>query len=132
MSQKTEYRIINLRTYIGDKYLQFKSKKKVRCFPKFWKKKEELCWRFIPQENTYIIEYIDENDCPTYLPSGREHRYLHCFHNHEDYSIGGLTPFIKKFPNINDYFTELRQKRDNYLAEEEVRNSAPDIYTTSE
>lgn len=133
----TQYRIITLITYVGDRYLQFKSTKKnsKRLWPKFCKVKcEEVeCWRFVPTENTYVLRRVDEESCLTsfYNPAfgvGDVSMYMHSFAGHEDYEIGGLTPFVRNYPNIQDYFSELNQKREEYLRKTRAIKDIPTRY----
>lgn len=111
--EKTEYRIIPYKTYIGDLYLQFKTVDTVKKF--FGGTKVVENWRFVPKENrcVFLGSYLNPDECPTRFIEGSH--FLHCFHNQENYVIGGLIPFIKQWPNINDYFLYLQEKRKAHL-----------------
>lgn len=128
MAIETEYRIVTKRTFCGDRYLQFKSKKVVRSFPFFWKKKQIECWRFIPGKDLHIFGYINEEACPTALSSFGEGHYLNCFHGNEDLEIGGLIPLTRKFSDIQEYFREMNRMRDEYLEDERRANTAGTTY----
>lgn len=119
----TEYRIIPLKTFIADMYLQFKSIEEVKPFW-FWQKPyTQEVWRFVPAENVGKVlgDYLTEQSCPTSLPSWNEDRFLHSFHQQESYS---LIPFTKKYPNIEDYFLMLREKRAEFLQKEAEKKKA--------
>ncbi len=117
-TEKTEYRIIPYKTYIGDLYLQFKTVDTVKKF--FGGTKIVENWRFVPQENrcVFLGSYLNPNECPTAFIEGSH--FLHCFHNQENYSVGGLIPFTKKWPNINDYFEKLKSDRTKHLLKKET------------
>jgi len=66
----TDYRIVTITTHMGDRYLQFKSKKRKICWPKFWEKREVECWRLVPGLDAYVLSYIGEEDCPEQIPYG--------------------------------------------------------------
>jgi hypothetical protein len=110
---KTEYRIITHQTFIADRYLQFKSTKKTL----FGKIKD--VWRFIPEESVGRVlgYYLHPEDCPIKIPYGHEGWLLHCFHDQENYSIGGVIPFTKEYPDINKYFEYLRSERKKHIKE---------------
>ncbi len=119
---KTIYRIITLRTFIADRYLQFKSTTSVRSFPKFWVKREIECWRFIPQD-TYAYVFglcLNQSSCPIKLPFMGESHFLHCFYK----QVRSLQSFARRFPDIQKYFDDLQKKREEYLEEEREKNSA--------
>lgn len=125
----TQYRIITLRTFIADRYLQFKSKttRTVREYPFFWRTRtvESECWRFIPQESTaYVLgDCLNEQSCLTRIPYRWEGRLLHCFYGPDDY-FSGFISFMRKYPDIQKYFQEMVQKRSEYLAKEQRINTA--------
>lgn len=123
---KTEYRIIPYRTFIGDKYLQFKStetitkRKILNLFRKTTETKE--VWRFIPIENySTILGYcLHEDFCPTELPFMSSGNFLSCFHEQEWY----VKDFAKQYPDIGVYFQELQNKRKKFLEKEERAKNA--------
>lgn len=122
---KTEYRLIPLRTYSGDMYLQFKSTKKKRNI--FGKKKTVEVWRFVPKDSvaSFLGLYLSEDKCPTSLPLFCEDRFLSCFKSYD------LLNFIMKYDNIDNYFKHISEKRSEYLKqEEEKRNLRISILTT--
>lgn len=121
MNNKTEYRIVTKQTtFCEARYLQFKSSKRVHNFPCFWKTREVVCWRFIPEEMQYIFRYVDEKSCPTILFWFDENHYLCCFLGHENFAIMGITWFTRRFPDIQDYFRKMNRMRDEYLKEGQV------------
>lgn len=115
---KTEYRIIPYRTYIADKYLQFKDIVIVK--PWFRKPYQKEVWRFIPRSRPSYPAvhgyWLYKEDCPTSLPYFYEHAFLNCFNEQEDYD---LIPFSEEYKDINDYFKYLRKQRKEYLEKEE-------------
>lgn len=131
VSTLTEYRIVTLRTFIGDRYLQFKSTRMVRCSPYFWNTKEVECWRFVPEERLYPLYRFSEHDCPITLPYAQEDRYLNCFHKQEDYSVDGVMWFPQKYPNIRVYFAEMNAKHDEYLEQERLAGEAGTTHLNS-
>ena len=121
---RTEYRIVTNRTRIADRYLQFKSNLKKRNFPDFWNKRIVEVWRYIPTEETHIFNYLSEEDCPKVISYGEAGRLVNCFHGQEDFEYSGITPFTKKFPDIQVYFAHFNSLRDKYLAKEKAALSA--------
>lgn len=122
---KTEYRILPYQTFIADLYLQFKSIERKKKF--FGGYTEKEVWRFVPSDDMCKIlgDYLNEFDCPTYLPSFRESYFIHDFATQEWHSI---VPFIKKYPNIEDYFKEMQIKRKEYLEEKEANKNLKITY----
>jgi len=124
IGNKTEYRIVTNRNYIADRYLQFKSTQKKRNFPDFWNTHNIEVWRYIPLESYHVLGYISEKDCPTSIPFEKEHRLINCFYGHEGNIIGGVIPFTKEFPDINNYFEYFNSLRDQYLEKEKAADAA--------
>lgn len=123
---KTEYRIIPYRTFIADKYLQFKSVKTVtkRRISNLFRKTTETIeiWRFVPKENCPIVlgYYLYEDYCPTEMPFMSSGDFLSCFNEQE----WDLKRFAKQYPDISVYFQELHDKRKKYLEKEKRANNA--------
>lgn len=125
--EKTEYRIIPHSTFIGDLYLQFKTIDEKTNF--FGTKSIKESWRFVPEDGVAKVlgYFLHASDCPTKLTEWNESRFQSCFTGQENYSIGGLIPFTKKYPNIEVYFEELRSKRKKYIEEEENKKNNKNI-----
>lgn len=122
---KTEYRILPEETFIADLYLQFKSiERKKKLFGGYTEKE---VWRFVPCDNVCKVFgwYLSENNCPTSLPCFRESYFVHDFAGQEWHSI---KPFTQKYPNIEDYFKEMRVKRKKYLDEQEANKNLKITY----
>ena len=124
----TEYRTVTIITHMGDRYLQFKSKKREICWPKFWEKREVECWRLVPKVDAYVHSYIREEDCPEQIPYGMEARYRHCLYSQESSPLVGLTDFNSSYPNIQDYLDVINEKRDEYLKERKRAKNAAATY----
>lgn len=109
---KTKYRIVPIKSHVGDMFLQFEV---------------HGVWRFVPDERfAYVTgKYLSINDCPTDLPEYEDGYFLRCYYKNQDYN---LIPFTKNFPKILDYFTYLEIKREEYLKEKEEKGKAPIIY----
>lgn len=119
---KTEYRIIPHRTFIADKYLQFKSYKYVRSFWKFWEKPKRVeCWRFIPKDTyAYVLGVcLNEHSCPESTGFFGDAHFLHCF-NEQEWDLVG---FSKNYEDISKYFEKLQDKRREHLEDEEKKKN---------
>ena len=131
----TEYRII---TFEGRRYLQFKSKEKRReCVSSrfnFWKKTYKEydvdVWRFIPKEiDAYVVgDCLNEKDCPTDVEFWKASSFLNSFHGQEHYEFWGITPFTKRWPNIEEYFKHLQELRASYLRRKSEEAVVPTVY----
>ena len=119
----TEYRIITRITLTADRYLQFKSIKRVRCWPLFWKKKEKEVWRYVPEER-YTYAYVHERHSPTRIYFFNEGGYL----NSDDWNERNLASFVLKYPNIQNYFDEMNRKRDEYIEKRKQVKTTPTKY----
>jgi hypothetical protein len=122
----TEYRIIPLRTFIGDMYLQFKDTETfVRRHGFLWLKTTEEVrevWRFVPKEGYPRVHgyWLSKSRCPTSLPHRREAEFMHCFYSLQ----GGLKRFKKQYPDIQKYFDYLTLEHQEYLDKEAAANNA--------
>ena len=129
--QRTEYRIITYRTYIADRYLQFKTTKTVRNFPDFWNKHEKEEWRFIPEPERYILGYHGVRSCPKKLNHflGDEGNYVSSFHGQEGYGrMGGVTWLPSTYPNIQDYFNNMNSRYEAFKEEERKNRTTKTTY----
>lgn len=124
--EKSTYRILSVEAGSADRYLQFKSTKRVRNFPDFWNTHEKEVWRFVPVEQDHIFNYLSEGQCPTQLPLIGCGSFINCFHGQEGYDNGPIN-FTRRFPNIQDYFKHFNALRDKYLAEKERQTVLPKI-----
>lgn len=114
---KTEYRIFPNKTYMADEYLQFK---------RIDKKGREI-WCYVPEvpyAKLFGI-YLTQEECPTELLEFREADFKRSFYKLESYM---LIPFTQEYPNIEEYFKYLRNKRENYLKEQEDKKNMKIIY----
>lgn len=128
---ETEYRIITLRTPSADQYLQFKSKRSQRCFPRFWETKEVDCWRFIPKERTHVFGPIQESSCPTSLPVLVGYDYVSDWYyapGEYGFRFGSLMSFTREHPNIQKYFDGMNRKYQEYCARERLASQAGTTY----
>ncbi|MGV8086562.1 MAG: hypothetical protein ACP5N1_02940 [Candidatus Woesearchaeota archaeon] len=125
---ETEYRIITNRTLFADHYLQFKSTKKKINFPDFWNTSKVEVWRYVPSEELNIFYYLNERMCPTSIFFMGESYMIGCFYGQEDFDIGGVTPFTKKYPDINMYFKHFNSLRDEHLKNEKLASKAGTTY----
>jgi hypothetical protein len=116
--EKTAYRIIPLKTFIADRYLQFK---------RINKRGKEI-WCFVPEMlDAYVCgEYLTQENCPESLPNMRETGFRHSFYGHEKYS---LIPFTLEYPDIEEYFKVIRVKHQKYLEDKQKeRNDQTIVY----
>jgi hypothetical protein len=110
--EKTAYRIIPLKTFLADKYLQFK---------RLDKKGKEI-WCFVPDERyAYVIgECLTQETCPESLPFGGESNFKHSFYDQESFN---LIPFSKDYPDIEAYFNRIQKKRKEYVEDQEKKKN---------
>ena len=128
---ETEYRIIPFKTFIADMYLQFKDVE-IREKGLFKPKEEKVeVWRFVPEDTYAYVNglYLTSSSCPVELPSWREGDFMHSFHKLESFN---LIPFAKGYPDIEEYFKYLREKREEYLQEEAEAENASTIYLNND
>jgi|ERR1035437_9986579 hypothetical protein len=120
---KTQYRIItqDLPHTVNNRYLQFKSSTII----KHWFRKDEIIeeWKFIPRE--YII-YVEEEfctieSCPSHLAFLEKDLFIGCTIGQENLGRFGLTWFVEKYSNIEEYFKEMNIKRKEYLLDQKKK-----------
>jgi hypothetical protein len=116
--EKTAYRIIPLKTFIADRYLQFK---------RINEKGKEI-WCFVPKVlDAYVSgECLTQEDCPESISDMRGTSFKHSFYGSEKHS---LIPFTTEYPDIEEYFKHIRKKRQEYLDnQQKERNDRTIVY----
>ncbi len=124
----TEYRIISITDSFGftDRWLQFKdiktiTGKKWLLFGEERVIQEKEIWRFIPGDTAAkVFGYTHKSQCPTSLfcvPGS----FMKSFHGQEHYD---LEPFTKNYPDIDEYFKEMKIKHEEHEKKEEERDDS--------
>ncbi len=99
-------------------YLQFKTiEEKQKFFGGTYMKE---VWRFVPDQLSARVHgyYLHKESCPSSMRYDEEANLLHSFYNHQD----SLKSFAKSYPDIEVYFQQLRESRQEYLKREEDRD----------
>jgi hypothetical protein len=137
-ANKTEYRIVTVRTSGADRYLQFKLvvRKKRRTSPwwRLWEREyeeyDQESWRYVPRESYPVVHgyWLLPHYCPKTLPFMHEWEFISSFNGHEDFYPHSPARFARNWPDITKYFDHLWEKRCRYLDDEKASKEAPTTY----